>query len=81
MSILKLLLTFISLHGYLTSDLHSLTPDQIFTVGQAHDDVNAHPHNYPDTAWADHNDCALIASLGSAGNFINYVTSTSTYYL
>jgi hypothetical protein len=78
---LKLLLTLISLHCSLATDLYSWTPAQTFTVGQPHPNVYAHPNNYSDFALADHNDCSSINTLGGIGSFINYDKSSPTYYL
>ncbi len=78
---LKLILTFLSLHVSLGTDLYSWTSAQTFTVGQTHSDVEAHPGNNPDIAFADPNDCSSIGPLGGIGSFINYDKSSSTYYL
>ena len=72
--LIKLLLMFMTFHGYLATDLYSWTPAQTFTVGQPHPNVWARSWSNPDTALADPNDCAPIGPEGGVGNFINYDT-------
>ena len=80
-AIVKVILVTMSLQSCFATDLYSLTSAQTFTVGQPHSNVDAHPRNFPNFAVADLNDCATISPLGGVGNFINYDTSSSTYYL
>ena len=73
--LLKLLLTFMTFHGYHATDLYSWTPPQTFTVGELHSNVNARsPHPSMVIAWADPNDCGPIGPEGGIGNFISYDT-------
>jgi hypothetical protein len=69
---IKAFLALMIFHECLATDLYTGTLGQTFTVGQPHPIVKAYPGNFPDTGWADPNDCAPISPLSGVGNFINY---------